>query len=98
MRCAPGWTRSTPAEAPCPASAVRVDARDELAEHALGVLVRDLARAGRVVPAAAVLEHQRADVRARGAVDDRLARREHGVLLLEAPHHMDRDVLLAEDG
>ena len=32
----------------------------------------------------------------RGAVEDRLADREDGVLLLQAPQHVDRDVALRE--
>src|SRR3954453_22860630 len=76
--------------------AVLVDALDELAEHAHGVLVLHLAGAGRLVAAAAVGEHQLADVRAAAAVEDRLAGREHRVLLLEAPQLVDRDVALGE--
>jgi hypothetical protein len=40
------------------------------------------------VAAAAVLQAQLADVGLRGAVDDRLADRERGVLLLESPQHV----------
>jgi hypothetical protein len=76
--------------------AVAVDALHELAEHAGRVLVGDLAGAGRLVAAPAIGEHQLTDVRPRAAVDDRLAGREHGVLLLEAPQHVDRDVALGE--
>ena len=75
-------------------SAVGGDLRDELGEDGVGVLVVDLAGAGGVVAAAAVLEHQLADVGLRRAVEDRLAGGEDGVLLLEAPDHVDRDVRL----
>src|SRR5262245_50053475 len=76
--------------------AVAGDAADELAEHALGVLVLDLAGAGRLMAAAAVLEHQLADVGAAAAIDDRLAGGEHGVLPAQAPQRVDRDVALGE--
>src|SRR3954447_1023287 len=82
----PSWRCRYPA-----GSAVGVDARDELVEHALGVLVGHLAGARRLVAAAAVGQHQLADAGARRAVEDRLAGREHGVLLLEAPEDVDRD-------
>src|SRR4051794_3071144 len=72
------------------------DDPDELLLHARGILVLDLARAGRLVAPAAVLEHQRADVRARRAIEDRLADGEHRVLLLEAPQDVHRDVALGE--
>ena len=62
----------------------------------VGLAVADLAGAGRVVAAAAVLEHQLADVGGAGAVEDRLARREHGVLLPQAPEDVHRDVALGE--
>src|SRR3954447_19129479 len=65
--------------------AVRVDLGDELAEDALGVGVGNLAGAGRAVAAAAVLEHELADVGLGAAVQDRLARREDRVLLPQAP-------------
>ena len=78
----------------CGCLAVGGDRRHQLGEHALGVLVGDLAGAGRVVAAAAVGEHQLADVGAGGAVDDRLAGGEDRVLLLEAPEHVDRHVRL----
>src|SRR5687768_11827024 len=77
-------------------SAVRVDLRDELFEHGFGLVVVDLARAGAIVATTAVLEHQIADVRLRASIEDRLARREHGVLLLQAPNLVDGDVALRE--
>ena len=48
------------------------------------------------MPAAAVGEHQFAHRDGVAAVEDRLADREHRVLLLTAPHHVHRDVALRE--
>src|SRR3954447_4571430 len=75
-----------------------VDVVDELTLHELGLVVVDLARAGRLVAAAAVGEHQLADVDLAGAVEDRLAHGEDGGLLLEAPEHVHREVALREQG
>src|SRR3954468_163490 len=75
-----------------------VDVVDELLLHELRLVVVDLARAGRLVAAAAVGEHQLADVDLAGAVEDRLAHGEDGVLLLEAPEHVHREVALREQG
>src|SRR4051812_27210952 len=76
----------------------RVDVVDQLALDQLGLVVVDLAGAGRLVAAAAVGEHQLADVDLARAVEDRLAHREDGVLLLEAPEHVHREVALREQG
>src|SRR4051794_780999 len=99
MRYTPGWTRSSRASGRGRRLrlTVGVDPRDELAEDAVRVLVRNLAGARGLVATTAVLEHERADVRARRAVHDRLAGGEDGVLLLQPPQRVDRDVLLAED-
>src|SRR3954451_8797204 len=79
-RPTPHWTPAAPAARAAPGAAVRsavgVDAGDQLAQDALGVLVGDLAGAGRAVAAAAVGQHQLADVGPRAAVQDRLARGE----------------------
>src|SRR5688572_23148147 len=64
---------------------VGVDLGDELGEHDRRALVAHLARAGRVVAAAAVAQHQLAHVGRARAVEDRLARGEDRVLLAQAP-------------
>src|SRR5207247_2173065 len=75
-------------------SAVDVDGVDQLFERLLGLVVLDLAGAGVLVPAAGVLEAEVPDVGLGAAVQDRLADRERGVHLLQAPQHVDRDVAL----
>ena len=79
-------------------SAVRSNLRNQLGEGGVGLVVVDLTGAGRMVAAAAVGEHQFADVGLAAAVKNGLAGGEDGVLLLEAPHLVDGDVALGEEG
>ena len=63
--------------------------RDEVSDQRRLDLLRlgvvDLTRARRPMAAAAIAQAERADVDGRAAIEDRLADREHGVLLLYAP-------------
>ena len=56
------------------------------------LLVGHLAGARSGVAATAKLQHQVAHMGLAAAVEDGLARGKHGVLLLQAPHHVDGDV------
>ena len=73
---------------------VPVHLQDDLLEDLVGLVDGHLAGADRAVSAASILEHQRAHVGLRGAVDDAVAAGHDDVLAPEAPHHLDRDVLL----
>jgi len=55
-------------ETPCRSSAIGIDLVDERAQDILGLRVFDLAGAGRVVAATAVLQHQLAHVGLAAAV------------------------------
>lgn len=76
----------------------RAELLDQLRHHGRRARVVDLAGAGRRMSAAAVSEAGRPDIDRRASVDDRLADREDGVLLLETPNYMHRDPALREQG
>ena len=68
---------------------VGLELRDNLAEHLLRLLVGDLAGADRAVSAAAMSEHQRADIARAGPVKNAVSTREDDILL--APAIQDAD-------
>jgi protein-tyrosine phosphatase len=70
-----------------------VDLPHEVFQDPVGVLDGDLAGADAPVPAAAVLQHQRADVHPRRPVDDAVPARHHDVLLSKAPDDLHGNVL-----
>jgi len=46
--------------------------------------------------AAAVLQHQMADIGLAGAIGDAVAAGHHDVLFLESPHHLNADIGIGE--
>ena len=85
----------------CHAAAVDGSARqdpDYFHLHGFGPVVRDLAGSSGVMAATAVTQADGSDVDGRTAIEDRLADREDRVLLLHAPHDVNRDVAFGEQG
>src|SRR4051794_9729253 len=71
---------------------IRSQEPDQIAQYLLSAVVSHLTSSRRRMPAATVLEHQVADVGFAAAIENRLARSEYRVLLLQSPQHMNRNV------
>ena len=61
------------------------DGGDDVLKRGVGVAVFNLTGSGVRMTAAAVFEHQFADIRLRRAIQNRFADRKHGILLFHAP-------------
>jgi EAL domain-containing protein (putative c-di-GMP-specific phosphodiesterase class I) len=69
--------------------AFAIDPVDQGTKDLFGHFIRYLAGAGVFMPAAAILEHQGANIGVRGAVQDRFSGRKDRILILQAPQNVD---------
>src|ERR1051326_3502379 len=76
------------------ALAVDGDARDQRPLNPSGSPILDLAGPGPLMTAAAILEHQFADMHVAGPIENRFTDSKNRVLVAFTPQHVHRDVAL----